>query len=51
MRMLAPAMIQGRTLPVQEMIWPEMVEESSTPTIIGMVISPASVGEKPRPTW
>ena len=33
------------------MTWPETVEERNSPAIIGIVITPAIVGDSPRASW
>ncbi len=50
-RITAPTTMYGLTTPFLETMRPETVEEISTPSIIGVVSRPASVGEWPRPIW
>jgi hypothetical protein len=46
-----PAIGKNRYLPVREMIWPEVIETVSRPTISGSRYRPEMVGEMPRTTW
>ena len=47
----APTTSQAFHLPVRVMTWPEMVEERNSPAIIGIVITPAIVGDLSRASW
>lgn len=47
-RSTAPQIMNALYLPVREMIAPEIVDDSSTPAIIGIVMRPDSVGVLPR---
>ncbi len=44
-RMSVPVMMYGLTLPLLETRRPATAEDTRTPSIIGMVSRPASVGE------
>src|ERR1700722_14102349 len=46
-----PAIGKKRYLPVREMIWPEEIETTSMPAIIGSRYTPEIVGEMPLTTW
>lgn len=46
-----PETSQAFHLPVLVMIWPETVEETNRPPIIGMVRMPDMVGDSPRASW
>ncbi len=47
----APASSQAFQRPVRVMTWPETVDETNRPAIIGMVRTPDMVGDLPRASW
>ncbi len=50
-RITVPATICALSLPVRLTIWPDTVDDTSVPSIIGIISNPASVGLYPRLTW
>ena len=46
-----PAIGKSRYLPVLEMIWPELIDTTSSPAISGSSSTPEAVGESPLTTW
>src|SRR3954454_3977581 len=48
---MPPLTSQAFHLPVLVMIWPETVEETNRPPIMGMVITPDMVGDLSRANW